>query len=320
MTDRQLRRELHARHRTLPLGDRTYVMAILNLTDDSFSGDGVGRDLDQAVRRAVEAERQGADIIDIGGESARADVPARDSQEEAGFVAEAVNRVQAEADLLISVDTYKRVVAEAALEAGSHMINDIGGLAYDVATAAAAAKFGAAIVINFTSSPPKVRPATPPQYDDVIEAHVQFLRQGIERAERAGVLEESIVLDPGLAFGKSHDEDLQVLRQLGEFRALGLPILVAASRKHFIGSVLGVSPTERDAATLAVTALAIAGGADIVRVHDVRANVEAARMADAIVRHRSGDYAASAETWPWWREAKPIPGTTIAAPPGDADS
>ena len=128
------------------------------------------------------------------------------------------------------------------------------------------------------------------------------------------------MVDPGISFGKSHDEDLQVLRRLAEFRQLGLPILVAASRKHFIGSVLGIVPSERDAATVAVTALAIAGGADIVRVHDVRANVQAARIADAIVRHGAGDYAASPETWPWWREAEPIPGTTIGRPRGDAQA
>ena len=320
MTDWQLRRELHARDRRLPLGERTYVMAILNLTDDSFSGDGLRRDIDEAVRRAVEAERQGADIIDIGAESARADVAVRNAGEEARVVSEAVGRVRTEAGLVISVDTYKGVVAEAALQAGADMINDIGGLAYDGATATAAAKYGAAFVINYTSSPPKVRPTAPPRYDDVVEAHLRFFRTSIETARRADVREESIVLDPGIAFGKSHDQDLQVLRRLGELRQLGLPILLAASRKHFIGSVLGVPPPERDAATVAVTALAIAGGVDIVRVHDVRANVHAARMADAIVRHGAGDYRASPETWPWSRDSEPIPDTTIAPSRGDADS
>ena len=117
---------------------------------------------------------------------------------------------------------------------------------------------------------------------------------------------DSLILDPGIAFGKSHDEDLQVLRRLGEFRALGLPLLVAASRKHFIGSVTGLPPGQRDEATAAVTALNIAYGADIVRVHDVRTTVRAARIADAIVRGLPGAYAATPESWPWWSEAKPI--------------
>ena len=303
--------ELRARGRSLPLGARTYVMAILNLTTDSFSGDGTGTDIDAAVRHAVAAAEDGADIIDVGAESARADVPVRDAGEEAAFVARVIDRIAHEVDVLISADTYKGPVAEAALQAGAHIINDIGGFMYGTDTAEVAANHGATLVINYTYERPKIRPSAPPQYDDVVEAHLAFLRDRVATAERAGVAADSIVIDPGIAFGKSHDEDLEVLRRLQEFGALGKPVLVAASRKHFIGSVLGLPPDERDAATLAVTALAIAAGADIVRVHDVRANVQAARIADAIVRAHRGDYAASPESWPWWSEAQPIAGTTI---------
>jgi dihydropteroate synthase len=130
-------------------------------------------------------------------------------------------------------------------------------------------------------------------------------------AIEAGVSPRSLIADPGIAFGKSHDEDLEVLRRLGEFRSLGLPLLVAASRKHFIGSVTGLAPQERDEATAAVTALNVAYGADIVRVHDVRTTVRVVRIADAIVRGRAGDYAATAESWPWASSAQPIPGTRI---------
>ncbi len=295
----------------LPLGERTYVMAILNLTDDSFSGDGTGRDLDEALRRAVVAAAEGADIIDVGGESARADVPVRDVGEESELVAEAIRRVAPEVDALISVDTYKGPVAEAALQAGARVVNDIGGFMYDTETAQAAAKHGAALVINYTYERPKIRPAEPPRYEDLIAVHVRFFRERIDMAQAAGVADESLIIDPGIAFGKSHDEDLEVLRRLGEFRALGPPLMVAGSRKHFIGSVLGLAPQERDEATAAVTALCIAYGADIVRVHDVRTNVRATRIADAVVRGRPGDYAASAETWPWWQRSRPIPGTTI---------
>jgi dihydropteroate synthase len=292
-------------------------MAILNLTDDSFSGDGFGNDLDAAVRRAVMAVAQGADIIDVGAESARADVPARPTQEEADLVAEAIHRIARETDAVISIDTYKGAVAGAAIAAGAHMINDIGGFMNDANTAAIAARHGAALVINYTLERPKVRPSAPPRYDDLVDAHLSFLRDRINIAERAGVAPEGILVDPGIAFGKSHDEDLEVLRRLPAFSSLNRPLLVAASRKHFIGSVTGAPPEQRDTATAAVTALAIAGGADIVRVHDVRANAEAARIADAIVRGGPGDYAANDESWPWAANARRIPGTTIAGTEAD---
>jgi dihydropteroate synthase len=305
-------RELVARDRTLPLGARTYVMAILNLTDDSFSGDGTGADVDAAIRHAVQAAEEGADIIDIGAESARADVPVRDAEEEAQFAGRAIARVAREVDILISADTYKGVVAEAALDAGAHIINDIGGFMYDTSTARAAAKAGAALVINYTYERPKIRPSEPPEYDDVLGAHLAFFRDRVAIARAQGLAESSLIVDPGIAFGKSHDEDLEMLRRLPDVRVLGYPLLVAHSRKHFIGSVLGLPLDERDDATVAVTALAIAGGADVVRVHDVRANVQAARIADAIVRGQRGDFGASAESWPWWSKAQPIPGTRIA--------
>lgn len=302
---------LRARERVLPIGQKTYIMAILNLTDDSFSGDGVGSDLDAAARRAASAQAEGADIIDIGAESARADVPVRNAGEEAAILARAVERVRAECDLVISADTYKPVVAETALKAGAHMLNDIGGFMEGTATAEVAARYGAALVINYTYERPKVRPSSPPVYADLMGEHLAFLRERVGMAMKRGVAGESIVLDPGIAFGKSHDEDVEVLRRLQEFTALGHPLLVAASRKHFIGSVTGLPPGDRDAATVAVTALSIAGGADIVRVHDVRANVQAARMADAVVRARAGAYAATPDSWPWAAGAVPIAGTTI---------
>jgi dihydropteroate synthase len=305
------RAPLRARDRVLPLGQRTYIMAILNLTDNSFSGDGAGDDIDAAIRHAVQAEADGADIIDIGAESARADVPVREASEEAAFVASAIERIAHEVSLVISADTYKGEVAAAAVQAGAHIINDIGGFMYDQETAGVAAATGAALVINYTYERPKIRPAEPPQYDDLIAAHLAFLRDRMRIAIDAGVAEDQLVLDPGIAFGKSHDEDLEVLRSLREFTALGRPLLVAASRKHFIGSVTGLPPDERDAATAAVTALNIAFGADIVRVHDVLTTVRAARIADAIVRRRLGDFAPTTASWPWGANAAPIPGTTI---------
>ena len=286
-------------------------MAIVNLTDDSFSGDGTGSDLDAATRRAIEAAGEGADIIDLGAESARADVPAREPEQEAQIIAAATERIGRETALLVSVDTYKPAVASAAFEAGASFLNDIGGLRYDAGIAREAARYEVALVVNFTRERPKVRPASPPVYGDLIAEHLDFLRARIGDARDAGVGDESIIVDPGIAFGKSHDEDLAVLRRLGEFRSLGRPILVAASRKHFIGSVTGLPPSERDEATAAVTALNIAYGADIVRVHDVRTTVRAVRIADAIVRGRTGDFAPTPDSWPWSADAEPIAGTTI---------
>ncbi len=298
--------------RELPLGRRTYVMGILNVTDDSFSGDGLLGEMDAAVERGRRFVADGAAILDVGGESARADVRALTPDEEIARVVPVIERLSREVDAVISIDSYKEAVVEAAVRAGARLINDIGGFKLDTGTARVAARYGVPLVINYTYERPKIRPAEPPHYADLIGAHLAFFRERIETAVALGVRRSQLVLDPGIAFGKSHDEDLTVLRRLGEFRALGLPLLVAASRKHVIGSVLGLPPEDRVEGTAAVVALAIAAGADIVRVHDVRAMARVARMADAIVRAEPGDFAPTAESWPWAASARAIPGTTIA--------
>src|SRR5581483_5135448 len=182
MSPDQAPRVLRLRDRVLPLGTRTYVMAILNLTDDSFSGDGVGADVDAAVRRAVAAQEQGADIIDIGAESARADVPVREAGTEAELVARAVHRIAREVDLAVSVDTYKPQVAAGAVDAGAVLINDIGGFKYGTGTAEVAARTGAGLVLNYTYERPKVRPSAPPRYGDVVAEHFAFLRDRVQDA------------------------------------------------------------------------------------------------------------------------------------------
>jgi dihydropteroate synthase len=295
----------------MELGRRTYIMAIVNLTADSFSGDGTGDDIAAALRKALDAIAEGADIIDVGAESARADVPVQHPDREAQIVGRTIGRIANETGAIISVDTYKGTVAEAAMQAGAHIINDIGGFKNDTSTAEVAAKHGAALVVNYTFERPKIRPLEPPRYDDVIAEHLAFLRERVAVAEALGVPRDTVIVDPGIAFGKSHDEDLQVLRRLNEFTSLQAPLMIAASRKHFIGSVLGLPPQERDEATVAITALSIAGGADIVRVHDARSNVRAARIADAIVRAGPGAYASTDESWPWASNAQSIPGTKI---------
>lgn len=290
----------------LPLGGRTYVMGIVNLTTDSFSGDGVGRDVDAAVGRARRLIAEGADIVDIGAESARADVPVADPSDEVAVIVPVVERLTRETDALISVDTYKPEVAEAALRAGAHIVNDIGGFKHGTGTAEVAARQGAALVLNYTYERPKIRPAARPVYADLIGEHLAFLEERIRMAVAAGLPEDALIVDPGIAFGKSHDEDLEVLRRLDEFRALGRPLLLAGSRKHVIGAVLGLPPQERLEGTAAVVALAVAKGADIVRVHDVRAMSRVARMADAIVRGRLGDFAPGEGSWPWPAGVEPF--------------
>lgn len=300
--------------RTLPFGRHTYIMGILNVTDDSFSGDGLLGDVEAVVARGRQFVADGADILDIGGESARADVRVLTPEEEIARIVPIIARLAREVDAVLSIDSYKEAVVEAAVRAGARLINDIGGFKLGPGTARLAARYGVPLVINYTFERPKIRPASPPEYDDLIGAHLAFFRERIALARAAGVSASQLALDPGVAFGKAHDEDLTVLRRLREFTALGLPLLVAASRKHFIGSVLGLPPEDRLEGTAAVTAISIANGADIVRVHDVRAMARVARMTDALVRGQAGDFAPSAQSWPWAAGAAIVPGTTIARP------
>ncbi|HEY8491458.1 MAG TPA: dihydropteroate synthase [Dehalococcoidia bacterium] len=282
----------------LPLGGRTYVMGIINLTDDSFAGGGFLGDPAAAVEHGKRLLAEGADILDVGGESARADVPVVPDQEEIRRVVPVIRRLAEETGAPISVDTYKPAVAEAAVAAGAAIINDIGSPKLGGEMAAVAARTGAALVINHTWERPKVRPALPPVYDDLLGHVYGYLAEQAAAAVAAGVPRERLMVDPGVAFGKSHDEDLEVIRRLPELRGLGLAILVAASRKHFIGSVLGTPVDQRLEGTAAVVSIAIAGGADIVRVHDVRELARVARMTDALVRARPGDFAPGPGTWP----------------------
>lgn len=298
--------------RVLEFGRRTHIMGILNVTSDSFSGDGLLADRQALVERGRRFVADGAVILDVGGESARADVRALTDKEEIARVCPVIEQLSAEVDTVISIDSYKPRVVEAAIRAGARLVNDIGGLKLGSGTAAIAARYGVPLVINYTYERPKVRPSAPPVYADLIGEHLAFFRERIALVAAAGVPPSQLVLDPGIAFGKSHDEDLTILRRLREFMVLGLPLLVAASRKHFIGSVLGLPPGDRLEGTAAVTAIAIANGADIVRVHDVQAMTRVARMTDALVRAQPGDYAATASSWPWAAGAAIIPGTTIA--------
>jgi dihydropteroate synthase len=262
-------------------GERTYVMGILNVTPDSFSGDGlVAASPDTvaaAVALAARMASDGADLLDIGGESTRPGHAPVDEAEELRRVVPVVAAVHAaRPQLPISVDTTKPAVAAAALDAGAALINHVWGVAQDDALARLAAERGVPIVLMHNRAEPR--------YGDLMAEIVADLERAIERALRAGCRRETLIVDPGFGFGKTADHNLALLRELDRLHVLGRPILLGTSRKSTLGRVLDLPAEERLEATLVTTALGIAAGVDIVRVHDVAANVRAARMADAIVR------------------------------------
>lgn len=268
-------------------GVRTYVMGIINMTPDSFAGDGLGTDVEAALRRAQEMVAAGADLLDVGGESTRPGAEPVPAEEEMCRVLSAIEGLARNLECPISVDTYKAEVAEAAVWAGARMINDVWGLRMDPRIAEVAARTGAYLVITHNSRPaPTAAWDYAPVEGGLMDRIVAGLRQAINLAVRAGVPPERIIVDPGLGFGKSWQENLLILRHLGRLRELGRPVLIGPSRKSFIGRVLGVEVQERLEGTAAAVAIGIANGADLVRVHDVGPMVRVARMADAIVRWR----------------------------------
>jgi dihydropteroate synthase len=265
---------------TFTWGERTFVMGILNVTPDSFSGDGLiraGDPVSAAVDQARRMIDEGADLLDIGGESTRPGHAPVNAAEEIGRVIPVLAAVRAALPAVpLSIDTTKVVVAEAALAAGADLLNDVWGTGPDASMAELAAGAGVPLVVMHNREEPR--------YDDVVREVVDDLRAALGRAERAGVRPERLIVDPGIGFGKTADHNLSVLRHLAALTALGRPILLGTSRKSTIGRILDLPAKERLEGTLATTALGIARGADVVRVHDVRANVRAARVADAIVR------------------------------------
>lgn len=270
----------------LDLGSRTHVMGVLNVTPDSFSDGGRYAAADRAVEHAREMAAQGADLIDIGGESTRPGAEPLSEEEELRRVLPVIERLAAELPLPLSVDTYKSSVAERALNAGASLVNDISGLRFSPDMARVVADRGAGLVIMHIKGTPRDMQQDP-VYDDVVREISGFLADGIEIAVRAGVDREKILVDPGIGFGKTVEHNLVLLDRLDEFRALGRPILIGTSRKRFIGTVLDIpQPDRRVEGTAATVALAIERGAQIVRVHDVAQMVQVARMTDAVLKHR----------------------------------
>lgn len=275
---------LQVGHLRLEFGRRTYVMGILNVTPDSFSGDGV-MGVEAAVTFGRTSLADGADILDVGGESTHPGARPVPLEEELRRVIPVVVRLVNECGAVVSVDTTKAEVARQALAAGAVMINDVSALRADPEMAAVVAEAQVPVVLMHGRRMPQTAEQDRIQGDIVAEIQA-FLADRIEAAVRAGIRRDCILIDPGFGFGKTVQQNLEILRRLGEFRALGCPIVIGTSRKGTIGRVLGGLPVrDRLEGTAATVAIAIVHGADIVRVHDVRAMVRVVRMTDAIVRN-----------------------------------
>jgi len=277
-------------------GTRTYVMGILNVTPDSFSGDGIlakGIGIEVALEQARRFVEAGADILDVGGESTRPGSLPIETHEEQRRVIPVVKALREQfPDTLVSIDTYKAAVAQAALDAGAHILNDVWGLRADPNLRDVAAQARCPVILMHNRSNPasvEVRAQlggayVGAEYEDLIGDVKRELMESVDLARGAGIPDERIILDPGIGFGKKVEQNLELINRLGEIRALGFPVLIGPSRKSFIGYTLDLPPDQRMEGTAATVAVGIVRGADIVRVHDVEVIVRVVKMTDAMVR------------------------------------
>lgn len=254
----------------------TYVMGILNVTPDSFSDGGKWNNLDAARKHVEEMLADGADIIDIGGESTRPGYTLLTDEEEIARVVPMISMIRSEFDVPISIDTYKSAVAQAAIDAGADLVNDIWGLKYDAKLADVIAKSGAACCLMHN------REAA--DYVDFRQDLLDDLRETLAIAKRAGIADDRIILDPGVGFGKTYENNLTAIHYMDDLLTLGYPVLLGTSRKSVIGLTLDLPVTERLEGTLATTVLGVTKGAMFVRVHDVKANARVIKMTEAILR------------------------------------
>ena len=294
--------KLTVRNRTLIWGTRTFLMGILNVTPDSFSGDGLlgdqtevdpGKLIEISLEMARTFVTAGVDIIDIGGESTRPGSAPVSLDEEKERILPIIQALSRQVDVLISVDTYKADVAEAALESGADIVNDVWSLHADPALAEVIARFEVPIILMHNRSSwanAEVRERLGGRYigipyENLIEDIKRELMESVDAARAAGIPDEHIILDPGVGFGKTVEQNLELVDRLDEIRKLGFPVLLGASRKSFIGYTLDLPPEQRLEGTAAAVTIGIVRGADIIRVHDVAPMSRVARMTDAIVRH-----------------------------------
>ncbi|SHJ17741.1 dihydropteroate synthase [Geosporobacter subterraneus DSM 17957] len=269
--------EIQCGNQAFQFGSRTYIMGILNVTPDSFSDGGSFAEIEKAVVHAVDMVAQGAHIIDIGGESTRPGAAEVSAEEELNRVLPVVKRLVQTVQAPISIDTYKAEVAEQLLNAGAHMINDVWGLQRDPDIAGVIAKYGVPVVVMHNQRGTEYS-------TDIIEEIKRFLKKSIDIALKAGIKKEHIILDPGIGFGKTPEQNMHVMARLDELNDLGYPWLLGTSRKSMIGKILDLPPVERVEGTIATSVMGIMQGADILRVHDVKENLRAAQVTDAIVR------------------------------------
>jgi dihydropteroate synthase len=277
--------------RTLILGERTLVMGVLNVTPDSFSDGGAYLDSQAAIARALDLERDGADLLDIGGESTRPGAAPVTAREELRRILPVLEILRGKLRIPMSVDTQKAEVAEAALAAGAEMLNDISALRTDLGLAEVARRARVPVILMHMRGTPRTMQRRP-FARDVIHDVMEGLRDALARARRAGLAKSQLLLDPGIGFGKKYRQNFEILARLSEFARLGCPIVVGTSRKSFLGKAMSrpggpeVPPSERLLGTAATVTASILGGAHIVRVHDVAEMAQVARIADQVVHTR----------------------------------
>jgi dihydropteroate synthase len=262
---------------TFEWGSRTYVMGIVNVTPDSFSGDGLGDDREAAIAQGLRMVEEGADLLDVGGESTRPGHVPISATEEIARTEEVARRLSKESGVPVSIDTYKIDVAEAAVAAGATMVNDVWGLARTPVLAELAARHECALVVMHNQDGTEYA-------GNVMTEVKRFLRASVDEAIAAGVPRERILIDPGIGFGKTADQNWEVMRRLEGLRELGQPVLIGTSRKSFIGKLLDLPVTDRVEGTAATVTAAVLRGADVVRVHDVREMIRVVRVADRMSR------------------------------------
>jgi len=271
-------------NRKIELGNRTLIMGIINVTPDSFSDGGMFSCVEDAVEYGDKLEEEGADILDIGGESSRPGSDSVSTEEELKRVIPLIRELKKHNHTPISIDTSKSEIARVALEEGAEIVNDISAMRFDERMPGIVARYGAPVILMHMRGIPKTMQVGDISYRSLMSDIIQFLRERMEKAQSSGIDVDNIIVDPGIGFGKTTNDNIKLLKHLQEFKTLGRPILVGASRKRFIGEITGGNSSGRIEGTAATVAAAIMNGAHILRVHDVKFMKKVSSMADTIAR------------------------------------